>query len=158
MKFKNNQLPPDPSAMIIFDLQCINGHAFEGWFDDLEALEDQLDKGLISCPVCGSIQAVRVPSTFGIKSSSSAYRETMPPKLTEEQILQQIAEYVDKNFDNVGSKFTDEALKIHYGAAEPRNIRGTSTKDQEELLAKEGVNFVKFPMPVNPKDDTDTDA
>ncbi|MBI9073940.1 MAG: DUF1178 family protein [Desulfatibacillum sp.] len=142
--------------MIIFDLQCINGHAFEGWFDDLESLEDQLARRLVNCPVCESTDAVRVPSTFGIKSSSSTYRDTPPPpKLTEEQIFKQLAEYVDKNFDNVGSQFTDEALKIHYGAAEPRNIRGTSTKDQEDMLEKEGVNFVKFPLPVVPKDDTD---
>ncbi|WP_226992309.1 DUF1178 family protein [Desulfatibacillum aliphaticivorans] len=156
MDFLEQPLQSNLSAMIIFDLQCINGHVFEGWFDDLESLEDQLSRKLVSCPVCDSTQAVRVPSTFGIKTSSSQYREQAPPpQLNEEQIIKQLTEYVDKNFDNVGSKFTDEALKIHYGASEPRNIRGTSTKAQEELLAKEGVNFVKFPMPAAPKNDTD---
>ena len=32
-------------------------------------------------------------------------------------------EFVEKNFDDVGCDFAKEALKIHYGATEPRNIR-----------------------------------
>ncbi len=139
--------------MIVFDLQCINGHKFEGWFDDLESLENQLEQGLVNCPVCETTHAIKVPSTFGIKSSSGTNQEHVPQAVPPEILLKQMAEFVDKNFDDVGSKFTDEALKIHYGASEPRNIRGTSTKDQEDMLAKEGVSFVKFPVPVN--DDSD---
>ncbi len=27
--------------MIAYDLQCVNGHAFEGWFEDSEAYQAQ---------------------------------------------------------------------------------------------------------------------
>ena len=27
--------------MIVFDLECIHGHTFEGWFDDKQDLETQ---------------------------------------------------------------------------------------------------------------------
>jgi len=54
---------------------------------------------------------------------------------------------VQKNFDDVGCNFAQEALKIHYGAVEPRNIRGVSTKEEEKTLKEEGIEFFKVPMP-----------
>jgi hypothetical protein len=109
--------------MIAYDIQCVNGHAFEGWFEDSEAYEAQKKKELIACPVCNNTRVSRIPSTFAI-------------------------------FDDVGCDFAKEALKIHYGVEEPRNIRGVSTKEEEKMLKKEGVDFVKIPMPAPP----DTDA
>jgi hypothetical protein len=57
---------------------------------------------------------------------------------------------VHKNFDDVGSEFAKEALKIHYGVAEPRNIRGVSTPEEEKTLDKEGIEYFKIPMPSSP--------
>jgi hypothetical protein len=57
--------------MIAYDLQCINGHSFEGWFEDGQAYEEQDKNGFISCPICNSTSIARVPSTFAIKSSNS---------------------------------------------------------------------------------------
>lgn len=58
--------------------------------------------------------------------------------------------FIEKKFDNVGSGFATEALKIHYGISEPRNIRGTSTLEEEKVLKEEGIEFIK--IPVFPKD------
>ena len=66
----------------------------------------------------------------------------------------EIIDFVEKNFDDVGCDFAKEALKIHYGVEEPRNIRGISTKEEEKMLKEEGIDFVKIPMPALP----DTDA
>ena len=65
-----------------------------------------------------------------------------------------IVDFVQKNFDDVGCNFAKEALKIHYGAVEPRNIRGVSTKEEEKTMKEEGIEFFKIPMPTPP----DTDA
>jgi len=65
----------------------------------------------------------------------------------------QIYDFVENNFDNVGPNFAKEALKIHYGASEPRNIRGVSTKQEEKTLQEEGVDFVKVPLPSPPEDE-----
>jgi len=141
--------------MIAYDLQCTNGHSFEGWFEDRKAYLDQKKKGLIICPVCNDTSVDIVPSTFAIKSSQSS----RPRQLSvEEAALQRIGkeaiEFVKKNFDDVGCDFTKEALKIHYGASEPRNIRGVSTEAEEKTLKEEGVQFFKIPMPAPP--DTDS--
>jgi len=138
--------------MIAYDLICGNGHIFEGWFEDAKAYAKQKKKGLVTCPVCNDPGVTRRPSTFAIKSRPAA----SPPKtdgIDVKALSRQINDYVDKHFDNVGSDFAREALKIHYGVSEPRNIRGVSTKQEEKTLKEEGVDFVKLPLPSAPEDE-----
>ncbi len=139
--------------MIAYDLQCVNGHAFEGWFEDSDAYQNQKKKGLIACPVCNDTRVSRIPSTFAIKSRSVPTGSSLQEKNLK-KMGSEIIDFVDKNFDDVGCDFAKEALKIHYGVEEPRNIRGVSTKEEEKMLKKEGIDFVKIPMPAPP----DTDA
>lgn len=139
--------------MIAYDLQCINGHSFEGWFEDRKAYEEQEKKCLIACPVCSSTSIERIPSTFAIKSSTSL-KEFSDQQKDLVNMGQKIVEFVEKNFDDVGADFSKEALKMHYGVSEARNIRGVSTKEEEKMLTEEGVQFFKVPLPVVP----DTDA
>lgn len=140
--------------MIAYDLKCANGHTFEGWFEDRKAYLDQQKKGLITCPICNDTAVVIIPSTFGIKSSQTT---TPRPLSDEEATLKKISEkaidFVEKNFDDVGCDFAKEALKMHYGATEPRNIRGVSTSEEEKTLKAEGIQFYKIPMPAPPETD-----
>lgn len=139
--------------MIAYDLQCVNGHSFEGWFEDRKAYEVQKKKLLIACPVCNSTSIARVPSTFAIKSSNPL-KEFSDQQADLENISKKIVDFVEKNFDDVGADFTKEALKMHYGVSRARNIRGVSTKEEEKTLKEEGVQFFKVPIPEVP----DTDA
>lgn len=142
--------------MIAYDLQCANGHAFEGWFEDSAAFKAQKKKGLIACPVCNDTDIVKLPSRFAIKTSSGFKpKETASPENQAiAQLGRQISDFVEKNFDNVGCEFAREALKIHYGVVEPRNIRGVSTQAEEKLLQQEGVQFIKIPVPAPPEPET----
>ena len=134
--------------MIAYDLQCINGHSFEGWFEDRKAYLDQKKKGLITCPACNDTAVANVPSTFAIRSSQTFKPKALSPEeVALAKIGKEAIEFVEKNFDDVGCDFAKEALKIHYGATEPRNIRGVSTKDEEKTLKEEGIQFFKLPMP-----------
>jgi hypothetical protein len=60
--------------------------------------------------------------------------------------MQWLHDYIEKNFDDVGNTFTDTALRIHHGEEEARNIRGTTTHQDEELLRDEGIPFLKIPV------------
>ena len=139
--------------MIVFDLQCANGHTFEGWFEDGQAYQKQRKKGQIACPVCDDTSVSKIPSSFAVKAS-----QTTPDSYGHDaellKIGKKMVDYVKKNFDNVGCDFAKEALKIHYGVSEPRNIRGVSTDQEEKTLKDEGIKFFKIPMPATP--DTDT--
>ena len=140
--------------MIAYDLQCAHGHTFEGWFDDETAFKQQQEKGLVTCPVCSNAMVVRIPSTFAIRNASGAGSSadaSAGQALTA--IQHQIADFVREHFDDVGNDFAKEALKIHYGAAAPRNIRGVSTAQEEKMLRQEGVEFLKIPLPVTPESD-----
>jgi hypothetical protein len=139
--------------MIAFDLECICGHLFEGWFDSLDAYEDQRKKRMISCPYCDEADVRRVMSPVAIKRSG----EDLPAKQGGENIdytrlAREVVHYLQKNFEDVGHNFAGEALKIHYGVAERRNIRGSATDAQEKMLKDEGVEFLKLPVPKIPDD------
>jgi hypothetical protein len=139
--------------MIAYDLQCVNGHSFEGWFEDENTFKDQEKKGLIACPVCDIKAVTRIPSTFAIKTSarSSPLSESTTAQMQE--LSHRITDFIEKNFDNVGCEFAKEALKMHYGVTEQRNIRGTSSPEEEKTLKEEGIEFIKIPIPTNPESD-----
>ena len=111
--------------MIIYDLKCGNGHKFEGWFKDRLAYETQKSNKLITCPVCGGSDVAMVPSSIAImgKDMKSSARGK-PPELSPEKALKLFHEYLDKNFEDVGDKFAEIALKIHHGEEDKKNIKG----------------------------------
>ncbi len=134
--------------MIAYDLVCAGGHTFEGWFEDLEAFEDQKRRNLIACPMCNDTSIEVVPSTFAIKTSSSLPEESTGTDIPKKELsTEEITHFLEKNFEDVGPNFAREALKMHYDVSEKRNIRGTSSKVEEETLEKEGIKFFKIPIP-----------
>jgi hypothetical protein len=134
--------------MIIFDLKCENGHKFEGWFKDSQAFNEQNEQRLVSCPVCSSSAVHINPSSMTIMGKDSRVAGKAKEKeLSPAKALQLLHNYIDKNFDDVGNKFAEVALKIHCGEEEKRNIRGITTSQEEESLKEEGVQFFKIPLP-----------
>jgi hypothetical protein len=131
--------------MIAYDVTCENGHTFEGWFADSASFEDQKSRGLIDCPYCGSTRIERIPSTFAIGNRQKP-REDSTDATPGLGMITQIRRYVEKHFEDVGERFADEAVKIHYGEADKRNIRGTTTREEEQRLREEGVAFIKIPI------------
>ncbi len=136
--------------MIVFDLECLNGHKFEGWFEDKEDLENQQSQGILQCPVCETTSVEQKLSPISIRSSNSSSNQRQQSMQASQEAIaeftEKISEYVEKNYENVGSSFSKEALKMHYGTTEFRNIRGTTTKEEEKILTKEGVPVVKIPL------------
>ena len=135
--------------MIVFDLQCGSGHVFEGWFKDGQAYQEQKDRNLISCPICGDTSVFKLPSAFAVRGSQEAKLPQPHAGLTE--LGKTLSEFMDKHFENVGSDFAKEALRMHYGVSESRSIRGTSSPEEEKTLEKEGILFFKLPIPVMPE-------
>jgi hypothetical protein len=134
--------------VIIYDLKCRDGHKFEGWFKDRKAFEEQKEQKLIVCPICGNNEASLIPSSVAIMGrdnrSATVKTETGPSR---QNVFRELHEYISKNFDNVGDKFAEVALRIHHGEEDRRNIRGTATGSEEETLREEGIPFIKIPIP-----------
>ncbi len=48
--------------MKVLDLQCPQGHSFEGWFGSQDDYDAQRARGLVTCPVCNDSDIVKMLS------------------------------------------------------------------------------------------------
>ncbi len=48
--------------MKVLDLQCSQGHSFEGWFGSQDDYDAQRARGLVTCPVCNDSEIVKLLS------------------------------------------------------------------------------------------------
>ncbi|MEY4751293.1 MAG: hypothetical protein RIQ60_3507 [Pseudomonadota bacterium] len=48
--------------MKVLDLQCAQGHGFEGWFGSDDDYQQQTARGLLECPLCADKSVRRLPS------------------------------------------------------------------------------------------------
>jgi hypothetical protein len=143
----NFKIKMEAQAVIIYDLRCENGHEFEGWFKDRENWIEQNSKKLVTCPVCNSAKIEIIPSSITIMGKDSKEEAKIQQKeLSPVGALRILHQYLDEYFEDVGDKFAEVALKIHHGEEEKRNIKGTSTPEEEETLKEEGVHFIKVPV------------
>jgi hypothetical protein len=133
--------------MIAFDLECSAGHLFEAWFNNMQSFEEQNAKKMIRCPYCNDIDIRKVLSPVAVKTSSRPETERHTEPIDYPRLAKEIVEYVERNFDDVGTDFAKEALKMRYDVTEKRNIRGFATAREEEVLREEGIGFFKIPMP-----------
>ena len=134
--------------LIVYKLKCSNSHEFDGWFKSMDSFEEQMSGKMIFCPVCGDSALVKVlTSTRSIKStrSSSVESGSDTKNRMAYALMKKISQDVRKNFENVGERFPQEARKIHYGETPARNIYGTTSREQENALKDEGIEFFKFP-------------
>jgi hypothetical protein len=132
--------------VIIYELRCKNKHQFEGWFQDRNAFEEQKSKNLILCPVCGDSGVEIVLSSLTVMGKDTPSYEKSPKGMSPAKALTALHDFINKNFEDVGDKFADIALKIHRGEEEQRNIKGTTTRDEEDALVEEGIHFIKIPI------------
>ena len=135
--------------MIIFDLTCSHDHHFEGWFQSQENFDHQLKDGLVSCPVCGSIDIRRVPSAVHLSRTASTPQkpqgiQMMTPHGEMLAAYQKLLSAIVSNCEDVGKEFADEARKIHYLEAPQRSIRGEASAEDYESLRDEGIEVLRF--------------
>jgi hypothetical protein len=55
--------------------------------------------------------------------------------------------HVVANSEDVGTRFAEEARRIHYGEAQERAIRGQASLDEARELHDEGIEVVALPLP-----------
>ena len=142
--------------MIHYDLICDKGHAFDGWFRNSAAYDEQAGRGLVTCSHCGSakvekqLMAPGIPVKSNRRSDSSKQMVAAPadPRLAELMtMMREMRRHVEQNAEYVGDRFAEEARKMHYGDAPERGIRGQASSQERESLLEEGIEVVPLPMP-----------
>ena len=149
--------------MIAFDLNCSNGHRFEGWFASSEDYSKQQSAGLLACPVCNDMtvqKALSVPHVpkKGNQRSVSVPVAAEPPKTDAlppvvVELVQKLAvaqTEMLKQSQWVGGQFAETARAIHYGEEADRIIHGETSADEAKALMEEGVQVAPLLFPVVP--------
>jgi hypothetical protein len=153
--------------MKVLDLQCAQGHGFEGWFGSEEDFQSQQARALVQCPLCGDAtisKKLSAPRLSLSRASAPEARERSESSDRSEQSEQalavagpqdadmakrwmEIGRHLMANTTDVGQRFAEEARKIHYGEAPERGIRGqTSAREARELI-EEGIGVLPFAVP-----------
>lgn len=161
--------------MIVYNLKCRKDHLFEAWFRDSAAYDEQATAGVLSCPICGTrkvekaLMAPRLSKSARTAEPEAAEETPQAPATAQAPVsekavmetesagqmmkaLAQLRRKVEENFDHVGPDFAEEARKIHYGEADPRNIYGETSDEEAESLREEGVSFGRIPW--SPRQDS----
>ena len=145
--------------MKVLDLRCANDHRFEGWFGSDAELQSQQERGLLTCPVCGHNEVERLPSAPRLNLSSSRAEpahKSSDAKATEgeggvpvtlQQLYLKAVRHVLANTEDVGERFAEEARRMHYNEAPERGIRGTTSREEAQELAEEGIDVMPLLVP-----------
>lgn len=132
--------------MIVLNISCYEcRHDFEGWFSSSSSCNSQIKKKLVECTYCGSTNVEK-----GLSSPNIAVHKDRNVKKNKviKELKSKILEmqnFVKKNADYVGDKFTYEARRIHYDKTKNKSIYGHATKEDVKELNEEGIEVATIP-------------
>lgn len=152
--------------MKVLDLQCRLGHVFEGWFASEEDFQSQKRRALVQCPMCaddqvekrlsaprlnlGAREPAHSPAVVPADTSTSAQQRpvmnanALPPALQAAWL--ELSRRIVAHTEDVGTRFAQEARRMHHGETEERAIRGQATPDEAVQLLEEGIAVVPLPL------------
>ena len=163
--------------MITFDLACLHGHRFEGWFRSSEDFARQQERGLLCCPECGESDVTKAPMAPAVPRKGNQQRAVAVPEPSQEavsgdgelqpvsnspmppemaQALQKLANMQAealKTSEWVGDKFAEKSRAMHYGEQDAKPIHGQASPGEARELLEEGIAVAPLIVPVAPPDE-----
>ncbi|MGH6795284.1 MAG: DUF1178 family protein [Methylocella sp.] len=148
--------------MIKFALLCARGHEFQSWFQSSEAFDTQVKSGLVLCPLCQAAEVTKAVMAPAIASRAEAER-AIPAAQAQTQTRVALLDRLDlksraminafrkrlfEQAEDVGTRFAEEARKIHEGLVPERPIHGQASISEARALIEEGVPVL--PVPPSP--------
>ncbi|MDC0456772.1 DUF1178 family protein [Alphaproteobacteria bacterium] len=147
--------------MIKYKLKCKSSYCneqsdFDGWFQNIEAFEKQMDSGLINCPICGSENILKSLTTPSLKKIQNNNKNIIEEKIGKDgfideklknitTILRSITKEIKKNSTFVGDDFVNQARSMNKGAIKEKSIYGHGTKQEIDELKDEGIDVINIP-------------
>jgi len=157
--------------MIVYDLECrAGGHRFEGWFGSSADFDSQSERGLLSCPTCGSADIAKAVMAPAVPRKGNQLpepaREAKPAKAPmaaggppiPPQVAEMLRAYARaqaealKRSTWVGEDFPEQARAMHYGEEEQAPIHGQASLEDARDLIEEGIAVAPVLFPVIPPD------
>ena len=131
--------------MIIFNLNCSDcSFTFEGWFENTKDYNKQIKRSLLCCTSCNSTHIKK-----GLMAPNVAKKSNTKISKGSKSIasnVKKLKKIIEKEFDYVGDKFTEEAKKIKYGEVKERPIYGEASIEQTKELIDENIDVLALPF------------
>lgn len=166
--------------MKVLDLQCAQGHVFEGWFASEDEFQTQRAGGLLTCPVCSEANVVKLPSAPRLNLGAMPPTGQVPaqaprasvqapqapghamavpdraesptaPAVALQAAWMKAVRRVMAETEDVGERFAEEARRMHYGETAERGIRGQASAEETAALLDEGIAVLPLPLPAGLK-------
>ena len=136
--------------MIRYSLVCSAAHAFDGWFRSFADYDVQAERGLLTCPVCGSHEVAKglmAPAVTARGSGSAASEQVL---LGEQEtgirdMIRKLREEVTRTAENVGPRFAEVARQMHEGEIDKSSVYGVATAEEVRGLHEDGIEFHPLP-------------
>ena len=140
---------------------CSNEKEFDGWFQSIEAYENQKLQKLIHCPICGSDKVAKIltaPNVKINKNKTSENKDTQYENPKNNQnflgnvnsdnistLLRTLKKEVQKNSTFVGKEFVSKVRSMKEGKIKEKPIHGQGTNKEIQELRDEGIDIVNIP-------------
>jgi len=139
---------------------CSNQKEFDGWFQNIEAFENQKKQGLITCPICGSDEIVKLlttPSLNTTKKFKDVKNKINSTLIAEDNlmananlknvstILRTIKKEIQKNSTFVGKEFVSQVRSMKEGKIKEKPIHGHGSNKEIQELRDDGIDVLNIP-------------
>ena len=134
--------------MINYNLKCKNDHEFESWFSNSEEYEKLNNKNLLECIYCSSREIKKSIMAPMVSNSKNKETKIDIPDINfkdEKNKLFRLRKFIENNFDYVGKDFSKKVREVYYDKKNKKAIYGTTTPEEREELAEEGIDFLSIP-------------
>ena len=134
--------------MIKYNLKCKNNHEFESWFSNSSEFDKLNKKNLLECIFCSSNKikkSIMAPMISGSKSKDEGDELFDKYSFKQRKNLLKLREHIEKNFEFVGDKFSEKVREVYYDKKTKKSIYGTTTPEEREELAEEGIDLLSIP-------------
>tara|TARA_E500000178_G_scaffold31102_1_gene28179 strand:- start:584 stop:1006 length:423 start_codon:yes stop_codon:yes gene_type:complete len=134
--------------MIKYNLKCQNNHEFESWFSNSKEYEKLNKKRLLECIFCSSKKinkSMMAPTILNSKKKDNQIEITNKDFKDKKNQLLNLRKYIEKNFDYVGKDFGKKVREVYYDKKNKKAIYGTTTPEEREELADEGIDLLSIP-------------
>ena len=134
--------------MIKYNLKCKNDHEFESWFSNSEEFEKLSRKNLLECIYCSSkkiSKSIMAPMVSNLKSDGEQIEILNKSFQNEKNKLLKLRNFIENNFEFVEKDFGKRVREVYYDKKSKKAIYGTTTREEKEELAEEGIDLLSIP-------------
>ncbi len=85
------------------------------------------------------------PTILNLKENNKQIEMINRDFKDEKNKLLNLRKYIEKNFDYVGKNFSKKVREVYYDKKNKKAIYGTTTPNEREELAEEGIDLLSIP-------------